>query len=135
MARTKTSKSKTRRTHKASPKGKSTAKKAGGRERTTRKTRETARAPFPARNESVETVPSKRRRVTAQCGAGTGDLQGISIVEDADSESQKELIDEGQAFEAGIIKGVEDAPDESEVRTHEVPQDDVPEEYQDKDRA
>jgi hypothetical protein len=72
--------------------------------------------------------------LTAPPGAGTGDLQGISIVEEADSESQKELIDEGQAFEAGIITGVEDARDEAEVRTHEVPQEDVPEEYQDKDR-
>jgi hypothetical protein len=38
------------------------------------------------------------------------------------------------AFEADVVKGVEDAgdTDEGEVRTHEVPQDDVPSEYLDK---
>jgi len=67
---------------------------------------------------------------------GSGDLQGISILENVDSESAEELLEEGQAFEAGIISGVEDAPDadKSEVTTHEVPQDDVPGEYYDKDR-
>ena len=35
---------------------------------------------------------------------------------------------EGNAFEADVVKGVEDAgdTDEEEVRTHEVPRDDVP---------
>jgi hypothetical protein len=63
-------------------------------------------------------------------------LQGISILENVDSESAEELLEEGQAFEAGVISGVEDAPDadKSEVTTHEVPQDDVPGEYYDKDR-
>jgi len=39
------------------------------------------------------------------------------------------------AFEADVVKGVEDAEDtdEREVRTHEVPQDDVPGEYLDKE--
>jgi hypothetical protein len=48
----------------------------------------------------------------------------------------EELVEEGQAFEAGIVSGVEDAPDADKggVRTHEVPQDDVPEEYRDEDR-
>jgi len=37
-------------------------------------------------------------------------------------------------FEADVVKGVEDAgdADEEEVRTHEVPRDDVPGEYPDK---
>jgi hypothetical protein len=45
------------------------------------------------------------------------------------------LVEEGQSFEAEIIGGVEDAPDadEGEVRTREVPEDDVPEEYLEKD--
>ena len=61
----------------------------------------------------------------------SGDIQGLSGIEDADSESVRELAEEGQDFEAGIISGVENAPDPdvSEVRTHEVPEDDVPEEY------
>ncbi len=58
----------------------------------------------------------------------SGDNQGLSDVPDADSESVDELIEEGQAFEAEVISGVEDAPnaDEGEVRTREVPEDDVP---------
>ena len=56
-------------------------------------------------------------------------MQGLSDVESADSESVDELIEEGNAFEAEVIKGVEDAPEEEEVHTHEVPEDDVPGEY------
>jgi len=49
----------------------------------------------------------------------------------ADSESVNELLDEGNAFEAGIVAGVENAadPDVAEVTTKEVLEDDVPEEY------
>jgi hypothetical protein len=41
------------------------------------------------------------------------------------------LLEEGNAFEAEVVMGVEDAEDngEREVRTHEVPEDDVPAEY------
>jgi hypothetical protein len=62
-------------------------------------------------------------------------LQGLSNAETVDSESVGELVEEGNAFEADIVAGVEDAGrhDEREVRTHEVPEDDVPEEYLDKD--
>jgi hypothetical protein len=40
-------------------------------------------------------------------------------------------VEEGNAFEAAAIAGVENAkdPDVSEVTTHEVPEDDVPSEY------
>ena len=86
-------------------------------------------------NQDVETMPMKPRSRVARAGAGTGDLQGISSVEDVDSESEDELLEEGQAFEAGIIKGVERAGnEESEVVTHEVLEDDVPLEYDDEDR-
>ena len=65
----------------------------------------------------------------------SGDLQGISDVADADSESVKELIEQGNAFEADAIDGVENAkdPDVSEVTTRQVPEDDVPEEYRNPD--
>ena len=65
----------------------------------------------------------------------SGDLQGLSNAETVDSESVGELVEEGNAFEADIVAGVEDAGrhDESEVRTHEVPEDDVPGEYLDED--
>ncbi len=63
----------------------------------------------------------------------SGDTQGLSDIEEADSESVEELAEEGQADEAEVIDAIENAPDPdvSEVRTREVPEDDVPEEYQD----
>ena len=86
-------------------------------------------------NQEVEIVRPKGRSRVARAGAGSGDLQGISSVEEADSESEDELLEEGQSFEAGIIGGVERAGDEeSEVVTHEVLEDDVPLEYDDQDK-
>jgi hypothetical protein len=71
----------------------------------------------------------------ARSGEQSGDLQGLSRREAADSESVEELLEEGNAFEAEAVMGVEDADnaDEKEVRTHELPEDDVPGEYLDKD--
>ena len=65
----------------------------------------------------------------------SGDLQGLSNVENVDSESVDELMEEGNAFEAGIVSGVEDSGgrDGKEVRTREVPEDDVPGEYLDEE--
>jgi len=59
----------------------------------------------------------------------------LSRSESADSESVEELLEEGNAFEADAVIGVEEAEnsDEKEVRTHEVPEDDVPGEYLDKE--
>lgn len=67
----------------------------------------------------------------------SGDNQGLSDLEDADSESVEDLLEEGNSFEAEAVEGVEDAedPDVSEVTTREVPEDDVPEEYLDDERA
>ena len=87
-------------------------------------------------NQDVETVRLKPKSRVARAGTGAGDLQGISVVEDVDSESADELLEEGQAFEAGIVSGVERAgnAEELEVVTHEVLEDDVPKEYDDEDR-
>jgi hypothetical protein len=65
----------------------------------------------------------------------SGDLQGISDKAGADSESLKELLEEGNAFEADAVDGVENAkdPDVSEVTTRQVPEGDVPEEYRNSD--
>jgi hypothetical protein len=64
----------------------------------------------------------------------SGDLQGLSRMPGADSESVSELVEEGNPLEAEVVSGVEAAHDATkEVRTHEVPEDDVPEEYLDKD--
>ena len=82
----------------------------------------------------MDTVAFKSAGPGARSGEQAGDLQGLSNVQGADSESVDELLEEGNAFEADAVKGVEDAgdTDEREVRTHEVPQDDVPDEYQEK---
>lgn len=63
----------------------------------------------------------------------SGDTQGLSDSANADSESIKELVDEGQDFEAMVVSGVENAPDPdvSSIKTREVPEDDVPPEYRD----
>ena len=65
----------------------------------------------------------------------SGDDQGLSDVAEAGPQSVAELVDEGQAFEAEVISGVENAPDadQGEVRTTQVREDDVPQEYLDED--
>jgi hypothetical protein len=68
-------------------------------------------------------------------GGQSGDTQGLSEKEDVDSESVEELLEEGQSLEAEAVSGVENAkdPDQGEVTTREVPEDDVPTEYDDQD--
>ena len=87
------------------------------------------------KSQSSSRVSFAGEEMRPRSGGQSGDLQGLSRREDADSESVTELIEEGNAFEADVVKGVEDAgnADESEVHTHEVPEDDVPGEYLDKD--
>ena len=87
------------------------------------------------KSQSVDTVAFAPEVQRERSGEQSGDLQGLSNVQGADSESVDELLEEGNAFEADVVKGVEDAgdADEGEVRTHEVPQDDVPGEYLDKE--
>jgi hypothetical protein len=103
----------------------------------------TANAVKPASARAQSSGPSRRRsapafsRETARLSSGgqSGDLQGLSDRETVDSESVDELVEEGNAFEAGIVSGVEDSAgrEGKEVRTREVPEDDVPGEYLDED--
>jgi N utilization substance protein A len=78
---------------------------------------------------------SAQARTGTISGRQSGDLQGVSRAEQADSESVDELVSEGNLFEAGAVAGVEEADnaDEKEVHTHEVPEDDVPKEYLDEE--
>lgn len=66
-------------------------------------------------------------------GGQSGDIEGLPNAPGANSESVEELAEEGQSFEAELIDAVESAPDpdEAEVETREVPENDVPEEYKD----
>jgi len=86
-----------------------------------------------AKGPILDTAAFTREGLRARSGGQSGDLQGLSNREGADSESVDELLEEGNAFEADVVKGVEDAGDEGEVHTQEVPEDDVPGEYLDKD--
>jgi hypothetical protein len=102
--------------------------------------------PEPKRAEKKKVVATRRLRSKSQrvadvafpperrgphSGEQSGDLQGLSRIEAADSENVDELIEEGNSFEADVVSGVESARegDGKEVRTHEVPEDDVPGEY------
>jgi hypothetical protein len=63
-------------------------------------------------------TPESEHELTFAAGQ-SGDTEGLSDVEDVDSESVKELAEEGQDHEAEIVDGVERAGDQEgrEVRT------------------
>jgi hypothetical protein len=119
---------------KAAPKRAEVKTKVGGEKTTGRKTAGALKKQVQGKSQSVDTVAFAPMGLGALSGEQSGDLQGLSNVQGADSESVDELLEEGNAFEADAVKGVQDAgdADEGEVRTHEVPQDDVPGEYRDK---
>ena len=119
---------------KAAPKKANVKTKVGGKKTTGGKTAGALKKQVRGKSQSVDTVAFTPKGLGAQSGEQSGDLQGLSNVQGADSESVDELLGQGNAFEADVVKGVEDAgdADEGEVRTHEVPQDDVPGEYPDK---
>jgi hypothetical protein len=82
--------------------------------------------------QSVETINLEPKGLHSKSAGQSGALQGLSDVESASSESVDELLEEGNAFEAEVVKGVEDASDadQGEVRTHQRPQeDDLPEDF------
>jgi len=89
----------------------------------------------PDESQMMDTTVFSRAGIVGHSGGQSGDLQGLSGIESADSESVDELLEEGNAFEAGVVMGVEDAGDADleEVQTHQVPEDDVPGEYLDND--
>jgi N utilization substance protein A len=104
--------------------------KAHGKKTTSAKTPAGLKTRSRGKSQSVDTEAFALERQRAR-GGQSGDLQGLSNMEGADSESVSELIEQGNAFEADAVAGVEHAgdTDEKEVHTHEVPQDDVPGEY------
>ena len=112
---------------KTKSKAKPAAKKVSGKKPARKRTRGKAN--------SSELAGFQRQGLGARSGGQSGDIQGIVGSGGIDSESVTELLEEGQSFEAEVVSGVENAadPDVSEVVTREVPEDDVPEEYQDKD--
>jgi hypothetical protein len=61
----------------------------------------------------------------------SGDTQGLSGLDVAESQSVRELVEEGQPFEAEVVDAVENAPppESGPLSPREVPEDDVPDEY------
>ncbi len=110
--------------------------KAGARKTAVGKTAHAAKKRVRGKSQTVDTVAYAPEGLAARSGGQSGDLQGLSNLAGANSESVDELLEEGNAFEADVVKGVQDAgdADESEVHTHEVPQHDVPGEYRDKEK-
>ncbi|MGC1653233.1 MAG: hypothetical protein WA722_10500 [Candidatus Sulfotelmatobacter sp.] len=108
--------------------------KVGGKKTTGGKTADAIKKQVRRKGQSVDTTAFALERLGSRSGEQSGDLQGLSNVQGADSESVDELLAQGNAFEADVVKGVEDAgdTDEGEVRSHEVPQDNVPGKYLDK---
>ena len=118
----------------AKPAKKKSVRTSSRRKRVAKKTRKSSSA------KALRATPSRRRTARPRnrpannfADVESGDLQGLSRGETVDSESVDELLEEGNAFEAGVVSGVEEADDSEgrEVHTHEVPEDDVPEEYLD----
>jgi hypothetical protein len=109
---------------KAAPKKPEVKTKIGGKKTTGGKTG-ALKKQVRGKSQSVDTVAFALEGLGARSGEKSGDLQGLSNIQGADSESVDELLEEGNAFEAEVVKGVEDAEgaDEGEVRTHEVPRD------------
>ena len=128
-------KKKAKLTKKVAPKKARAKTKAAAKKTAARKTARAAKKPVRGKSQTVDTVAYAPEGLAARSGGQSGDLQGLSSLEGADSESVDELLEEGNAFEAEAVKGVQDAGDAdgSEVHTHEVPQDDVPGEYRDKE--
>lgn len=113
------------RTRKAAPKRKPAATKPAKKSRTIRGTSAAAGR--------ARSIPFRPKGPGAETAGQSGDIEGLRKVARANSESVEELAEEGQSFEADVVAGVEEAEDaeESEVVTHEVPEDDVPTEYDD----
>ena len=119
---------------KKAPRQKAAAsRKVAAKPAISRKKAKIPKKPAQRAGRSPETVTYSVGEPVSRPGGQAGDLQGLSNLEGADSESVQELLEEGNAFEADVVTGVENADEVREVRTREVPEDDVPEEYLDQD--
>jgi hypothetical protein len=121
-------------------------KKPAGKKKPVRKSKPTVKRKKPSKSKKRQARRRSSRPTTivekstpqirqgvglSESGGQSGDIEGLSGVEEADSESVRELAEEGQDYEAEVVDAIENAadPDVSEVKTREVPEDDVPEEY------
>ena len=133
MPRKKTNKSRAKAVSSRKAKSNASAKIKGRKTRPARK-RKSRKKRIAGRESSADMVAYKTRGLGANSAGQSGDTQGLPGTAVGDSESVEELLEEGQTFEAEVLEGVENAldADKSEVKTREVPEDDVPEEYRGK---
>jgi hypothetical protein len=110
-----------------------TKTKTAGKKATAAKRAGAPKKQAPKQREILDVEPFELEKRRSWAAGQAGDLQGLSDTEGADSESVDELLEEGNAFEADVVAGVESAGNPHEVRTHEVPEDDVPGEYLDEE--
>jgi hypothetical protein len=131
----KSAKTKKAASRKPAPKKKAAKKAAPAKKVAPKRKKAPKKSRVRGKSDGVDAIVFEPKGLGARSGGQSGDLQGLSNREGADSESVDELLEEGNAFEAEVVKGVEDVPDadEGEIRTHEVPEDEVPEEYLEKD--
>jgi hypothetical protein len=117
------------------PKKAAKKKKGPAKKKVSAKAVSATKKKTPKKSQRRDALQFPRETTRPYSGEQSGDLQGLSNVESVDSESVDELVEEGNAFEAGVVSGVEDSGEGAprEVRTREVPEDDVPGEYLDED--
>lgn len=133
---TKKNKKKTKGKSKKAPMKKTAPKKLARPKKTApRKKKSKKKRRARGKTQNTATITFEPKGLGANSGGQSGDLQGLSHMAGADSESVDELLEEGNAFEAEVVQGVQNAPDadQGEIRTHEIQEDDVPEEYLEKE--
>jgi len=71
--------------------------------------------------DQIDELGSDPEEAGSDSAGQSGDAQGLSQIADADEESVEELAETDQAYEAGIVDGLEDAANHPEgaVRTRE----------------
>src|SRR5260370_7725154 len=79
-----------------------------------------ARRRTPGRNQNLDADAFRTQGMRSQSAGQSGDLQGLSNVEGADSERVDELIEEGNAFEADLVPALPTptAPDQNTCHPH-----------------
>jgi hypothetical protein len=66
----------------------------------------------------LDELSNSTAEVGPESAGQSGDLRGLSNVEDASEESVEELAESEQTMEAAALEGIEDAADHPERPTH-----------------
>jgi hypothetical protein len=90
---------------KSAPKKVVAQTKVGGKKATSGSTAGALKKQAQGKSQSVDTVAFALEGLGVRAGGQSGDLQGLSNVQGADSESVDELLEQGNAFEADVGEG------------------------------